>query len=172
MLLALVFCCLFQIATMFLPYSYFKGKLKDHDCFKHYLEYKTALTKLDNCDLRISFLEKCRNSDIIPKFLNLKIPSNGCFDQTSVHNFQKGLLGKEIGKAKATYADCQIRVNEKRCALRLKVPYRYLPSVVWYAKWDRRKNRKTVACKHEKKLKQLSLLQEKPLFNVVNNVFL
>ena len=153
-----------------LPYTLFKRKLQNNDCFKQYLQYKTSLTKLDNCQLRISFLEKCRDSDIIPKFLLFKIPSNGCFDQTSVHNFQNGLLVKEIGKAKVTFLECQVRLEEKRRILRVKVPYILLPSVVWYSRGERRRNRKTVESKHEKKLKYLSLLQEKPLFNVINTV--
>ena len=110
-------------ATMLLPYNFFKRKLQNDNCFKQYLQYKTSLTKLDNCQLRISFLEKCRESDIIPKFLQFKIPSNGCFDQTSVHNFQKGLLVKEIGRAKITFSECQVRLNERRSILRVKVPY-------------------------------------------------
>ena len=129
MLLIINVLCILPI-TMFLPNKLLKTELQRNECFKLYLQYKTAVKKLDNCQLRISFLEKCRDSDIISKFLNFRIPTNGCFDQTSVHNFQRGLLIKETGKAKTLLSECQIRVDEKRFALREKVPKKCQTSFV------------------------------------------
>ena len=129
MLLIINVLCILSI-TMFLPNKLLKTELQRNECFKLYLEYKTAVKKLDNCQLRISFLEKCRDSDIISKFLNFRIPTNGCFDQTSVHNFQRGLLIKETGKAKTLLSECQIRVDKKRFALRKKVPNKCQTSFV------------------------------------------
>ena len=47
-----------------LPYKLLRTELIRQDSFKQYLDYGKSLEKLDNCELRISFLEKCRNSDI------------------------------------------------------------------------------------------------------------
>ena len=155
---------------MFLPQKLLKKELQRNQCFKTYLQYQKSLNKLDNCLLRISFLEKCRDADIIPKFLNFRIPTNGCFEDTAVHNFQRGLLIKEIGKAKQTLSVSRKQVDEKRSELKEKVPVKCVPSIVLFSRLDRRDNKQNVRTKHEKKLKHLSYSQEKPLFNVINTV--
>ena len=97
--------CLFSfwniVAAMFLPLRLLVMELKRVDCYKSYLRYKKAV--VDTCSLRIRFLEKCSKADIIPKFLKFRIPNNGCFDDKSVHDFQKRLLRKEIISAKHDY---------------------------------------------------------------------
>ena len=65
-----------------------------------YRKYLKALEKQANCQQRISFLTSCLKNDLIPKFLNFRVPSNGCFEPTTVHNFQRRLLRKEIASAK------------------------------------------------------------------------
>ena len=102
---------------MFLPLRLLKLELKRSDCVKQYLQYVNSLDKLDKCCLRIKFLEECRNFDIIPKFLNFRIPNNGCFDQKSIHMFQRNLLHKEIIKAKNQFSICEIRLSEKTSCL-------------------------------------------------------
>ena len=84
---------------MFLPQRLLAIELKRADCWKEFLQYQTALEKFENNYLRIEFLKNCKASDIIPKFLTFRIPNNGCFDNSIVHNFQKSLLNKEIVKA-------------------------------------------------------------------------
>ena len=158
------------ISVTMLPYRLLKTELQRQNCFKEYLDYGKSLEKLDNCALRISFLEKCRNSDIIPKFLNFRVPNNGCFVDSSVKDFQRRLLHREIGKAKTTLNECIARVDEKRSSLKARLPGKCISSVVFHSKRDRRVNKQTVSAKHEKKLINLSLDQEKPLFNVSNTV--
>ena len=60
-----------------------------------YRKYLKALEKQANCQQRILFLTSCLKNDLIPKFLNFRVPSNGCFDPTTVHNFQRRLLRKK-----------------------------------------------------------------------------
>ena len=162
MLLVKFILIYFTIITMFLPYKLFKKEIHRQDCLKEYLNYVKCVDKYDKCVLRISFLEKCRNADIIPKFLNFRIPRNGCFDNNSVHSFQRGLLHKEIGKARSVLTDYVSRLNETRCVLRDKIPHHCLPSVIVYSRQERVQNRKRVAATHEKKLKQLYLCQKPP----------
>ena len=71
----------FYVITMLLPWNYVEITLKKNSCFKDYLVYKRTIDKVDKCSERIKFLDKCRDSDIIPKFLNFRIPHNRCFDQ-------------------------------------------------------------------------------------------
>ena len=85
---------------MFLPLRLLAQELKGHDCWKLYLDYTKIRGKIENNKLRIAFLEDCKRADIIPRFLKFRIPNNGCFDQKSVHDFQRNLLRKEIISAK------------------------------------------------------------------------
>ena len=169
-MLLMKFVCYLIIIAMILPYKLLKKEIQRYDCFKEYLDYVKSVDKHDKCLLRISFLERCRDSDITPKFLNFRIPKNGCFDDQSVQKFQRGLLHKEIGKARSVLTNRVSLLEEKRCALRDKIPYHCLPSVVVYSRLDRIENRKIVVATHVKKLKELSLRQQKPLFNVSNTV--
>ena len=155
---------------MLLPFKLFKKELQRSDCFKPYLDYTKFLMKLDNCALRITFLENCKSSDIVPKFLTFRIPQNGCFDDDAVHNFQIGLLNREISKARSNLNDCTDRLNEKRNELRTRLPQHSIPAAVVYSRIDRVQNRQKVAATHLKKLSHLSKQQEKPLFNIENTV--
>ena len=155
---------------MLLPFKLFRKETQRHSCFKDYMNYVMCIDKLDKCNLRIAFLERCRDSNIIPKFLSFRIPQNGCFDNNSVEKFQRGLLLKEIAKARSTFTECTLRVEEKRDILKQKLPAKCVASAVVYSRIQRVSSRKLVAQKHDKKLKTLSLQQQKPLFNVKNTI--
>ena len=155
---------------MLLPFRLFKKETQRQNCFKHYLHYVKTLEKSDKCQLRISFLEKCRDSNIIPKFLKFRVPNNGCFDDDAVEKFQRGLLHKEIGRARSTLSDLLLRLEEKRDILKQKLPRNCVPSAVVYSRIQRVKSRIYTSATHDKKIKNLSLLQKKPLFNVKNTV--
>ena len=85
---------------IFLPLRLLAKELQWDYCWKQYLQYTKALYKIDNNNLRIKFLERCKRAEIIPKFLKFRVPNNGCFDEESIHTFQKTLLNKELQKAK------------------------------------------------------------------------
>ncbi len=155
---------------MFLPLKLLHLELKRNSCFKDYLSYKNFLEKSDKCVERVSFLERCRDSDIIPKFLNFRIPTNGCFDDQSVHNFQRRLLLKEIDKAKKQLSEHYVKLDEKRQILRENIPKKCIPSVILHSRIERKKNRQSTQQTHKKKLQNLSEKQNRPLFNVENTV--
>ena len=97
-----------------LPLLLLKTELQRQGCLKDYFQYQKCIEKFDNCVLRISFLEKCRDANIIPKFLKFRVPNNGCFSDSSVKDFQRRLLHKEIGKANSTLKDVTCQLEEKR----------------------------------------------------------
>ena len=105
------------VATMYLPQRLLAIELKRNGCWKEFLQYQSLLEKYENNYLRIIFLKNCKTSDIIPKFLNFRIPQNGCFDNSTVHTFQKSLLNKEIIKAKEDLQNVQCNLELKRSAL-------------------------------------------------------
>ena len=135
-----------------------------------YLHYQKALCKVERNSLRVKFLENCKRADLIPKFLQFRVPNNGCFDDDSVHNLQKRLLNKELLKAKADRKALDSVLVERRHQLRVVVPDKILPSVAVFTRLERRDTRRRGAEVHNRKLAKLSEEQERPLFQVCNTV--
>ena len=157
---------------MFLPVKLLNCELRRNGCFKDYLNYNKVIDKNDKCNERIRFLTKCRENDIIPKFLTFRVPTNGAFDDQSVHNFQRRLLLKEIDRAKKQLHEHSVNLDICRCNLKTKLPTKLIPSVILHSRLQRIQNRKVVKQKHDKKLRWLSEKQSKPLFNVENTVLI
>ena len=153
-----------------LPYKLFITELTRNNSLREYLQYEKALCKLTINIARIEFLENCRKSDIIPKFLKFRIPNNGCFDDKAVHEFQKKLLHHEIIKAKGDRLQLQNNIDNKRVTLKTCVPSKLIPSVIWFFRFKRREVLLEAQSTHNKKLLNLSEQQEKPLFGVKNTV--
>lgn len=86
--LQLIPLCYIMASMFILPYKLLTIELKRSNCWKQYIIYERHLSKLENNKLRIKFLETCKRSDIVPKFLKFRIPSNGCFRDETVHKFQ------------------------------------------------------------------------------------
>ena len=118
----------------------------------------------------IQFVENCESADVFPKFLNFRIPNNGCFEPTVVHNFQRKLLKEELLKAKKALAEHESKVYEKGNILKSVLLSKLLPSVLLFTR---------VNCIiHERMLKQRTLKNWKicqkkqghPLFNLHDTV--
>ena len=157
---------------IFLPIRLLAIELQRSCCWKQYLQYQKALHKLDNNILRVKFLDNCKRADVIPRFLKFRIPSNGCFDEKSIHTFQKTLLNKELQKAKTTTQTLTTTLNERRQQLRSVVPEKALPSVILHTRIARNNSKRQQDEVHNSKLAALSEEQQRPLFNVSNTVVL
>ncbi len=125
---------------------------------------------MENTSLRITFLQKCKYSDLIPRSLRFRIPTNGCFDEKSVHTFQCQLLTKELFKAKTTLKEQKLLLDQKRDIMKRSVPRKCLSSIVLHSRMERYKIRRDLTNRHNKKLNNLSEEQERPLFSVKNTV--
>ena len=119
---------------------------------------------------RIDFLEKCWQADIIPKFLKFRVPNNGCFEPTTVHNFQRRLLKNELAKAKSTLKEHKKSVNSKRSKLNRTINGTLLPSVILYTRISKRECRENMLETQRKKLEMLSVDQYRPLLNIQDTV--
>ena len=155
---------------MFLPLRLLALELRRSNCWKEFLQYEKHIHKIENNRLRLKYLEACKNADIIPQFLNFRIPNNGSFDKKSIHEFQFSLLRKEIINAKENLTTLTNRIEEKREALKRNCPSKCLPSIVVYIRISRLKLRIATRQKHNHKLEKLSEEQNKPLFSVKNTV--
>ena len=158
------------ITTMYLSARLLAKELRRNNCWKQYLHYQKAVCKVENNSLRVKFLENCKRADVIPKFLKFRVPNNGCFDEKSVHDFQRQLLNKEVLKAKGERKLLSKNLEEKRRLLREVAPTKWLPSIVVYTRNTRVMTRWEQMGTHNKKLTRLSEEQERPLFNVKNTV--
>ena len=155
---------------MFLPYRLLAKSLQSVDLWKQFLDYQKALVKQVNNLLRISFIEECRKADIIPRFLRFRVPNNGCFEPTTVHNFQLRLLKQELNKAVSTKTLHTQTVGEKRTALKNNLPPKLIPSVILFSRIKTTETKNQVSKTHSEKLKNLSRQQERPLFEVHDTV--
>lgn len=158
------------LTLMILPLRLLATELNRNDCLKTFFQYQNALEKVGNNSLRLKFIDNCIKSDVIPRFLKFRIPNNGCFDDNSVHSFQKGLLRKELLRAQDSLKLARSNLDTRRNAVKNNVPEHLLPSVALHSRIKCRTLRSIKSVQHNKKLLALSDEQEKPLFNVQNTV--
>ena len=141
---------------MFLAYKLYCLELLRHDCLKIYLKYRKILRKSDSHSLRINFLDKCLKANIIPRFLKFRVPTNGCFDDRSVHDFQIRLLRKELFKAKVEHTETSDKLSEIREKLKQKLQSKCITSVILHSRYDLRIIRQKQNSKLNDKLQRLS----------------
>ena len=155
---------------MFIPYRLLAISLKRIGTWKKYKIYEKALIKLVNCVCRIEFIEDCCQADIIPRFLKFRIPENGCFEPSIVHNFQRNLLKAELVKAKRQKEVHLNNVQLGRTELREASSTKLIPSIVLYTRQAVKTARIEVKKSHARKLKAWSKEQQRPLFDVHDTV--
>ena len=153
-----------------LPRRLFEKILEKRDALSFFVKYQRSVRKSSFCYDRIKFLSTSLKNDIIPKLLRFKVPANGCFESTVVHNFQKRLLRKEIQKAMQTKICLADALDISRRTFTSAVPRYYLPSAAFHVRYDMRVSYQEVSDRHRKKLDDLAGLQEKPLHNVGKTV--
>ena len=155
---------------MFFSYRLLAKYLKKEEQWKMFLEYERALLKRMRNSCRINFLNSCLQADIVPRFLKFRVPKNGCFEPTIVHNFQKRLLKEECNKAKKAREVHDATVKDIRDALKFSVHRRYLPSIIVHSRLKVRMERNEVILTQSQKLDNLSKEQNRPLFQLHDTV--
>ena len=153
-----------------LPYRLMAKEFQRLGYWKSYLDYERSLVKRERTICRIQFLKSCMEADIIPSFLRFRVPNNGCFEPTVVHNFQRRLLKGELNKAGVTLENHVKKINEMRDILKETVDQRFIPSIVVFTRIAVKITNKEVSSNQRRKLESLSLQQERPLFNVQDTV--
>ena len=143
------------VITMFLPYRLLAKELQRNDCWVQFVQYQRKSCKYEVSSLRIDFLTKCKQSEIIPRFLKFRVPNNGCFDDKSIREFQQKLLRKELLNAKNHRQELLERLAVKVANLRESIPQKLIPSAVLYVRSAKREIRDKQQLTHRKKLLQL-----------------
>ena len=119
---------------MLLPYRLLALELRRNDSWPTFLRYQKCLEKKHASDLRVQYIKNCMEADVIPRFLHFRIPNNGCFDNQSVHEFQKRLLKKELIQARSDSLNVLSNLKDKRELLKHCVSDQLLVSVAFYSR--------------------------------------
>ena len=159
-----------KLKRMILPKRLLAIALKRHGVEQLYNAYQNSLLKRVNCRLRITYINKCLQADIIPRFLKFRVPENGCFDPQMVDNFQRNLLKAELSKAKQLMETHNNNIMDKRNSLKESLPDALIPSVVVFSRLAMAEAAKNVQKRHDNKLNNLSIQQQRPLFDVHDTV--
>ena len=129
------------------------------DCLKHFNTFNSSF-------LRIKFLRKCLDNDIIPDFLRFRVPDNGVFSDQAVHSFQLRLLRSEISHAKADRAKASFNLVKAREVVRRGIDEKWWPSVTFYLNRQTLCSVNNLISRHKRKLEKLSERQNRSLKNL------
>ena len=87
--------CKEEVVAILLPPTFLRLILKRKLTWKLVLDYIKHFSKIDSSFLRIKFLRKYLDNDIMPDFLRFCVPDNCVFSDQAVHSFQLRLLRSE-----------------------------------------------------------------------------
>ena len=105
------------LVSMLLPTSLLRKILLQRDIWNVWLKYRKCLIRHRNCVYRKKFLVDCLTNDLIPGFLQFRVPENGCFEETIVHNFQRRLLRKELAASLRAIEEASNRLDMQRLTI-------------------------------------------------------
>ena len=94
-----------------------------------------------------------------------RIPTNGCFNDIVVQNFQRKLLKLGIDKARNLKVDVDSQLKEARNSLVDGLPDKLLESVWWHVRLKSKRMLAEVKMRHARKMENISVSQDKPLLN-------
>ena len=129
------------------------------------LDYLKHFNKFNSSFLRIKFLKKCLDNDIIPDFLRFCVPDNGVFSDRAVHSFQLRLLRSEISQANADRAKASGNLAKAREVVRRGINEKWWPSVKLHRNLQARCSGINLISR-QKKLENLAERQDRPLENL------
>ena len=135
----------------------------DPDVIKSFRKYQRSYHKLMSSIARCQFLKQCLDNRLIPKFLRFKVPNNGVFNDAAVDSFQLKLLRSELIKARKAKSQNELDLHNSRILLVDSFPDAMLVSLSVFTRKDGREHYQKLKRNHDKKLQELSQLQEKPL---------
>ena len=117
------------------------------------------------------FLGDCLTNDLIPGFLQFRVPENGCFEETIVHIFQRRLLHKELAASLRAIEDGSKRLAMQLMTIaKLNLPEHIMRNVVFQARsLAQQVNEETLERRH-KKLAALATRQDNPLRGIGTTV--
>ena len=126
---------------------------------KHFNKFKSSF-------LRIKFLRKCLDNDIIPDFLRFRVPDNGIFSDQAVHSFQLRLLRSELSQANADRAKASVNLVKAKEVVRRGIDEKWWPSVIFYLNRQARCSVNNLISRRKRKPEKLSERQNRLIKNL------
>ena len=157
-------------SAMILPLSWMNRLLRRSESLAIVRRYFNTVLKAQNNRMRIGFLTKCLENDLIPKFLMFRVPNNGCFESKTVHNFQRKRLKKEIGEALRERGAFDGKIKEVRLEVKRNVPETLWDSVMFHLRIRLKNNHCETHKRQANKIATLADRQEKPLSKIGNTI--
>ena len=117
-----------------LPYRILKLELFRRGILNDWYSYLKRKLKLLKTIKRIGFLKTCYENKIIPKFLKLRVPNNGCFNKNAVERFQANLLETELREARILRDKYKKDTEDCLIQLRSKIPRKLIPTVLLHTR--------------------------------------
>ena len=113
---------------------------------------------------RKRFLENCLRNDVLPSFLKFRVPENGCFERTLVHNFQLRLLRRELTETIKQLSPKEDNLKVTRAAFSSRLIETLRESACFYTRQLLWRINSEVGGRHSEKLEMLSKKKQgKPL---------
>ena len=137
--------------------------LRKREKWREYLEHAKCLEKLVNANLRVFFLERCLNNNLIPDFLKFRVPKTSVFSEPAVHSFQLRLLKEELRHARENLENVKDKVANSRRELLENLDRMWLLPVAFNLCTKYRSLIAEHKLKMLSKLEKLSHRQDKPL---------
>ena len=154
------------MTAILLPPTLLRLVLKRKLTWKLVLNYLKHFNKLNSSFLRIIFLRKCLDNDIIPDFLRFRVPDNGVFSDQAVHSFQLRLLRSEISQSNAVRAKASDYLVKAREVVRRGIDENWWPSVIFYLNRQASPSVNYLIIRHKRKLEKLSERRGRALKNL------
>ena len=110
-------------------------------------------------------MKTCEENKLIPKFLKFRIPTIGCFNKYAVEMFQTKLLKTELRNAKNLLDKKKKETEDCLIQLRPKIPAKLIPTVLLHTRIAWSTEREKLQTKHQNKLNNLSIDQDRPIAN-------
>ena len=134
------------------------------------MRYQRSLRNHIHNKYRVDFLHSCLRNDLTPRFLKFRIPSDGCFEPTIVHNFHRKLSKKEISTTSARVLEVKEELDNARKEFLQYTSEATLPSKKFHTRKYMRELVSEIKDRHRRKLESLFSEQEKPLHDLKNTV--
>ena len=140
------------MTTVFLPAVWLREYFKRKLTWKIELDYLQFFKKVQVSVHTMKFLRKCLKNELIPDFLNFRVPENGVFSDQAVHNFQLKLLRIETSRANEDRKRYEEMLMKARSLVQKEIDEHRWASIFRFVRRQVEASMKTTSENHRKKL--------------------
>ena len=140
------------MTTVFLPAVWLREYFKRKLTWKIELDYLQFFKKVQVSVHTMKFLRKCLKNELIPDFLNFRVPENGVFSDQAVHNFRLKLLRIETSRANEDRKRYEEMLMKARSLVQKEIDEHRWASIFRFVRRQVEASMKTTSENHRKNL--------------------